>query len=166
MSVQTDLEAVIRQEQGLVFQRFDEDVAFAIGSHVREAAKGMNRGVAVEVRLWDRPLFFGATAGATMNNRMWVERKANTVRLQLKSTYRLVLERGDKPRVWEPSSGYDSKDYAIAGGGFPIRLDGVGVIGAATASGLPERGDHNVVVAAICAALGQDPAQWALPPLE
>jgi uncharacterized protein (UPF0303 family) len=64
------------------------------------------------------------------------------------------------------SWGVEPKDFAIAGGGFPINVEGVGVIGAATASGLPEREDHNLVVAAICAVLGQDPAQWALPPLE
>ena len=40
MSAETDLAAVIAQEQGLVFDRFDEDTAFAIGGTARQAVPG------------------------------------------------------------------------------------------------------------------------------
>jgi uncharacterized protein (UPF0303 family) len=53
-------------------------------------------------------------------------------------------------------------DYALAGGGFPIRLEGTGVIGAITVSGLPERDDHCLVVDALCDHLGRDRAALAL----
>ncbi|HVY51889.1 MAG TPA: heme-binding protein [Devosia sp.] len=159
----SDLATVIAQEEALTFERFDEDAAFEIGRLVREAAKATGQGVAVGVYLWDRTLFFGATAGASEGNRRWIERKAGLVRLQLKSSYRVVLERGDRPRVLE-NWGLEPKEYAIAGGAFPIRVKGLGVAGAAVASGLDERADHEIVRAAIAQALGHAADYLALAP--
>src|SRR4051812_49742185 len=120
MSVQSDLDIIAEQERRLVFTQFDEEVAFAIGSHVRAAGRALGKGVAVGVTLWDRTMFYGVTDGATAANRAWVERKCNTVQLMMKSTYRIVLERGDKPRLFEDSWALDPAVYVIAGGAFPI----------------------------------------------
>jgi len=162
MPVETDLEIVARQEAELVFDRFDEDLAFEIGSNMRRLAKTFGKGAAVGVYLWDRTMFFGATAGATDGNRGWIERKVKLVRLMQKSSYRIVLERGDQPRVlsnWALEAG----DYAIAGGAFPITIRNVGIIGAAATSGLPERDDHEVSRSAIALALGKSDSYLPLP---
>ena len=53
-------------------------------------------------------------------------------------------------------------DYVIAGGGFPIRVPGAGIIGALTISGLPGRDDHRVAVDALCDHLGKSRADYAL----
>ena len=163
MSVESDIAKIIEQEQGLVFERFDEDMAFAIGAHAREAANAAGEGIAVGVWLWDRVLCLGMTAGASAHNLTWAERKVGTVRFLHKSSYRLVLERGDKPRMLEPNWAADPATYAIAGGAFPINVRGLGFVGAVAVSGLPERDDHGYAVAAVCAVQGRDPAAWALP---
>jgi uncharacterized protein (UPF0303 family) len=163
VSVESDIAKIIAQEQGLVFDRFDEDIAYRIGAHVREAANAVGKGIAVGVWLWDRTLCIGMTAGASSHNLVWAERKLGTVRLLHKSSYRVVLERGDKPRLLEPGWAADPTTYAIAGGAFPINVKGVGFVGAVAVSGLPERDDHGFAVAAICAALGRDPKDWMLP---
>ena len=103
MTAENDLALVTQQEEQLLFERFDEDVAFETGRLVREAAKALGKGIAVGVYLWDRTLFYGAAAGASEGSRGWVERKAKLVKLQMKSCYRVVLERGDRPRVLEPT---------------------------------------------------------------
>ncbi len=164
MSSEADIEKIVAQEQGLVFERFDEDIAFALVGHVRDAANAAGKGIAVGVYLWDRTLCIGTTAGASSHNLTWAERKVGTVRLLHKSSYRLVLERGDKPRLLEPSWAADPASYAIAGGAFPIHVKGLGFVGAISTSGLPERDDHGFGVAAVCAALGRDPADWMLRP--
>jgi len=157
-----DLEIIARQETELVFDRFDEDFAFEIGSNMRRLAKSFGKGAALGVYLWDRTVFFGATAGASDGNRNWVERKVKLVRLMPKSSYRVVLERGDQPRVLTGWA-LEANDYAIAGGAFPITIRNVGIIGAAATSGLPERDDHEVSRGAIALTLGKSDSYLALP---
>ena len=164
MTSEADLAVIAEQELKLVFDQFNEDTAFAIGGSVRDAAKAIGKGIAVGVYTWDRTLFYGATAGASEGNRGWVERKAKLVRLQLKSSYRIVLERGDKPRLLEPHWAIEPTEYALAGGAFPVSIKGAGIIGAVAVSGLSERDDHEFARSAIARAIGLDPAAYALPP--
>ena len=162
MAAADDIAKIIEQEQGLAFSRFDELVAFSIGQRVRERALAGGLKLVVDVRLWDRQMFYASMPGTTGDNPHWVERKVNTVRRLLKSSYRVVLERGDKPRVLEESWAQDIRDYALAGGAFPITLKGFGIVGAVATSGLSERLDHTLSAAAIASVLGHDAARLAL----
>jgi len=163
MAAAEDIAKIIEQEQGLVFPAFDEHAAFAIGSIIRERAVCESLGLVVDVRLWDRPLFYCAMPGTTADNPNWVRRKANTVQRLHKSTYRLVLEAGGKDRLFPQHRALPAEDFVLAGGGFPIRVKGIGVVGAVTVSGLHERDDHDVVVAGICDYLGLARETFALP---
>lgn len=164
MSRQDVVDAIRAQERGLVFDAFDESVAFAIGSAVRQRALAEQLSLVVDVRLWDRPLFYCAMPGTTPDNPEWVRRKINTVRRVQKSSYRVVMEQAAGVLVFPPHRALDPADYAIAGGCFPIRVRSVsGPIGAVTISGLHERDDHMVAVGAICGVLGLDAADFLLP---
>jgi uncharacterized protein (UPF0303 family) len=65
-------------------------------------------------------------------------------------------------RTFRPGDGLDSADYVLAGGGFPVSVKNAGVIGVIAVSGLPERDDHGVIVAALCDHLGKDAKALAL----
>ncbi|NGP18004.1 heme-degrading domain-containing protein [Devosia aurantiaca] len=160
MSTEDDIALVKRQELELVLPEFDEAVAFAIGASVRERALRDGLSLVVDLRTWDRQLFFSATPGTSSDNAEWVRRKINSVRRFQRASYRLVLERGEAP--FPPQSGADPADYVIAGGGFPIRVPGAGIIGTLTISGLPGRKDHGVAVDALCDHLGKSRADYAL----
>jgi uncharacterized protein (UPF0303 family) len=54
----------------------------------------------------------------------------------------------------EEKLGLPLRDYSTHGGCFPLLLAGTGCIGTITASGLPQRQDHALVVEAIAAQLG------------
>lgn len=163
MSAADDIARIVKQEAALEFPSFDEATAFSIGSAIRERALAENLPIIVDIQLWDRPLFYAALPGSTATNANWARRKRNVVKLLHKSTYRLVLEKNQSDRTFPPSEGLDAADYVLAGGGFPIRVAGAGVIGVIAVSGLPERQDHEVVVAALCDHLGLDTARYALP---
>lgn len=160
MAVTDDIALIKHQEQALILPQFDEDVAFALGSAVRARAIADGLSLVVDIRTWDRQLFFTATAGTTDDNAEWVRRKINTVRRFHRASYRMVLERGEEP--FSAQSGADPADYVIAGGGFPIRVKGAGIIGALTISGLPGRADHGVAVSALATHLGYEPSDFAL----
>ncbi len=161
MAVSDDIALVKHQEQALVLPLFDEDVSFEMGSAIRARALAEGLSLVVDVRTWDRQLFFAATAGTNADSAEWVRRKINTVRRFQRASYRMVLERGEVP--FAPQSGIDPADYVIAGGGFPIRVKGAGIVGCLTISGLPGRSDHGVAVAALAVHLGFVPEDFALP---
>ena len=162
MTAEADIAKIKEQELGLEFAQFDEAVAWSIGSAIRERAVRETLGLVCDVRLWDRPLFYCAMPGSTGDNIHWVDRKVFLVQRLMKSSYRAMLENKGE-RLYAPNRGLDPMDYALAGGGFPVRVKGIGVVGAITISGLHERLDHGVVVDAICDQLGKDRAAFALP---
>jgi len=162
MAVADDIALIKRQEETLVFPAFDEAVAFKIGSAIRDRALAENLPVIVDIRLWDRPLFYAAMPGSNASNPDWARRKINVVRRYLRSTYRLVLEQQRPDRTFKVGEGLDISDYVLAGGGFPVTVKGAGVIGVIAVSGLPEREDHGVVVDALCDHLSIDKRGLAL----
>lgn len=163
MATADDIARIIEQERGLEFTQFDEGTAFAIGVRVRERAVREKLGLVVDVRTWDRQMFYAAMPGTTGDNPNWVRRKINTVQRLLKSSYRVALEQARDDRLFAPNRALDPADYVLAGGAFPIRIKGFGPIGCVTISGLHERDDHQIGVDAIVDELGLDRAAFALP---
>ncbi|MBA3449457.1 MAG: heme-degrading domain-containing protein [Pseudaminobacter sp.] len=157
-----DIQKIIRQESALVFSAFDEAAAFKIGSALRDRALTENFPIIIDIRLWDRALFYCALPGSTASNTDWARRKINVVKMFQKSTYRMVLEQRPEKDIFPARYGLNPSDYVLAGGGFPVRVEGAGVIGVIAVSGLPERQDHCIVVDAICDHLGLDRQEFAL----
>ncbi|MGI6856602.1 heme-degrading domain-containing protein [Mesorhizobium sp. 1B3] len=166
MATAEDIEKIAEQEAALVFDRFDEATAFAVGSLIRERALADKLPIVVDIQTWDRPLFYAALPGSTGSNANWARRKRNVVKMFLKSTYRMVLEKARPDRTFPPGEGFDPADYVLAGGGFPIHVKGAGAIGVIAVSGLPERQDHEVIVAALGQYFGLDVRSLALGPVE
>jgi uncharacterized protein (UPF0303 family) len=164
MTVADDIALIQKQEATLVFLAFDEAVAFEIGAAIRERALAENLPIIVDIRTFDRPLFYAAMPGSNASNPDWARRKINVVKRFLKSTYRMVLEQQRPDRTFKVGEGLDIVDYVLAGGGFPVAVKGAGVIGVIAVSGLPEREDHGVVVDALCKHLGIEAGKLALPP--
>lgn len=160
-----DVRKIAEQEARLVFDGFDEATAFEIGSAIRARGLAEKFPIVVDIRLWDRTLFYCALPGSTSGNSEWTRRKINVVKVFHRSSYRMVLSKAREDRTFPVGEALPIEDYVLAGGGFPIRVKGVGVIGAVAVSGLPERQDHEVVVAALCDHLGIDGQELALPPV-
>lgn len=163
MAETEDIEKIIEQEQALVFDSFDEEIAFALGQRLRDRALKHQLAVNIDIRLWDRTLFYAALPGSTAANADWARRKINSVRHFQKPSYRLFLETGEQ--VVPTRHGLNNADYVFAGGAFPIRLRSAWTIGAVAVSGLPQREDHNLVVAGLCEHLELDALRLALGPV-
>lgn len=165
MSREDDIRRIIVQEQTLAFAQFDESVAFSLGMRVRERGIRDGLGIVADIRTWDRPLFYMALPPTTGDNQHWVRRKYNLVQRVSKSSYRVVLENTSGVDHFLPRRGLDNENFVLAGGGFPIRVTGAGVIGCLTISGLHERDDHAVAVDALCEELGFAKEELSLPKL-
>lgn len=157
-----DLERIAMQEARVVFDRFDASTAWALGERLKAMAEAKGTGLAIEVRIARRTVFFHAMAGSRPSNADWARRKRNTVELLSWSSYRAGLAPPVDGQTIAERMGLDLRRYGFAGGGFPIAVRGVGVIGAVAVSGLPQREDHAMVVEALATLAGIAPAEVAL----
>lgn len=156
MGAAEDLAAIDEQEQLLRFSTFDTDTAWRLGNVMRRMLLERRAGGSVEIEIAGQVLFACATAGATPGQADWIRRKRNTVRRFAKSSYAVGRQLERDEQTMEARHGLELRDYAAHGGGFPIWVNGVGCIGSAIVSGLPQRDDHALVVAAIAEVLGVD----------
>jgi uncharacterized protein (UPF0303 family) len=164
MGLSEDLERIALQEKELQLPRLDAQMAWELGTRLR--TMGVERGMklVVDVRRFNQPLFYSALDGTTPDNYEWVRRKSNVVARFHRSTYAVGLTQKSKGTSLHERYGLPVADYVADGGGFPLAVEGAGVVGSATVSGLPQRDDHNFVVEALCAMLGRDYAALRLPP--
>ena len=154
MDIHDDIARILDQERRLVFARFDGATAWALGSSLKDAAQAQGVAVTVEIRVAHETIFFFAMPGTTPANADWARRKRNTVDLLQRSSYGIGRELQRDDTTLEAKMGLPTRDYASHGGCFPIRVAGAGCIGTVTVSGLPQRDDHNMVVAALAALCG------------
>ncbi|KVZ07213.1 heme-degrading domain-containing protein [Burkholderia ubonensis] len=162
MDIPLDLQSIGAQEQALVFPRFDAARAWALGSRLHALAASRGHPVAIDIATFGQTLFFAALAGATPDNADWVRRKRNVVGHFRRSSYAIGLRMQQAGTTLADKHGLPVTEYSPHGGAFPLTVDGAGVIGSVTVSGLPQRADHELVVEALCAELGQDYAALAL----
>ncbi|MCX5514223.1 heme-degrading domain-containing protein [Kaistia algarum] len=143
------LQDLLDQEKRFVFDRFDNDMAIALGTKIIARARQDGLAVAVDVSRGEQRLFYAALAGTSADNEFWVAGKNAVVRRFGHSSFYV----GQRARVrgvdFATSQLVDGRDFRAHGGAFPIIVRGVGVVGTATVSGLPQAEDHKLVVTVI-----------------
>lgn len=163
MTVADDIQQILVQEEALQFQSLTEADAWALGSLMRARAAEQGLPLVIDIRAGQKPLFYTALPGTTPENADWVRRKVNTVYRFEAASYRVGLQYTLRGHSFDQARGIEPLHHAPAGGGFPIRIGGL-VVGAVTVSGVPQRQDHEFVVASLCAYLNKDHAALKLAP--
>jgi len=160
----SDIAIIAAQERVLVFPRFDNDIAWQLGSAMRARAATAQAALSIEIRIGRQIVFHAATAGTAAINADWVRRKGNTAMHFGRSSYAVgrVLQRD--AQLLADKYGVPESEYCTQGGGFPLRvvapndaakqLPLPNPIGFIAVSGLPQREDHRFLVAALSAFLG------------
>ncbi|MGA2560869.1 MAG: heme-degrading domain-containing protein [Terracidiphilus sp.] len=162
MGLNEDMERVALQERELRLPRLDFDLAWELGVRLRSLAEERSLDVVIDVRRFGQPLFYTALEGTTPDNVEWVRRKSNVVARFHRSSYAVGLKLKLKNETLEEQQGLAVADYATHGGSFPLTVEGAGVVGSVTVSGLPQRADHELVVEALCLLLERDYAELKL----
>ncbi|MFB7090055.1 heme-degrading domain-containing protein [Streptomyces sp. NPDC056296] len=148
------VEELEEQERRLVFRRFTNDDAWALGSLLVELARERRAPVAVDIHRAGQQLFHAALPGSTPDNDAWIARKRRVVERYGSASYLVGSRFRAKGTTFEESSRLDADTYAAHGGSFPITVADVGVVGSVTVSGLPQVEDHRLVVEALERFLG------------
>jgi len=158
---QQDLTKVLHQEELLVFKHFTQDDAFEIGTSIRNAAYVLGWAVVIDIRHGDDIWYMHSMPGTNSENFDWTRRKRNLVNKTHSASYAGNL-RAVLGLVDPEAEGWDRENYAPAGGCFPVRIQGEGLVGTITVSGVPQRDDHKLVSEAIARFLNIDLGEFAL----
>ncbi|RDL41028.1 uncharacterized protein BP5553_01007 [Venustampulla echinocandica] len=151
----TDLETISRTDASIIFKRFTVDDAWKLGCALRNRLVSIPTPVVINISLanQNQPLFHACTnSGVMPDNDVWVARKRKTVlRWGVSTWYMHCKFKGDETLFREKYGlGNSAGEYAIHGGGVPIRVENVeGVVAVVVVSGLKQHEDHGVILEVI-----------------
>ncbi|MEE1752339.1 heme-degrading domain-containing protein [Streptomyces sp. SP18CS02] len=137
------------QEARLTLTRFTHEDAWTLGTLLVELARDRRAPVAVDIRRGAQQLFHCALPGSSADNDAWIDRKRRVVERYGESSLLVGARFRAKGKTFEADSRLDPDVYAAHGGSFPLTVEGAGVIGSVTVSGLPQVEDHALVVEAL-----------------
>lgn len=149
MTIEEAIKVLEMQEEILQFTHFTNNDAWELGNLIVNEARKRELPIATSIRLNNGYVVFQhGFDGTNFYNQEWMRRKSNTVKMTEKSSLHLSMLL-QKSRETLADWFLDPKDYALCGGGFPIRVEEVGVIGTITVSGLDHVADHDFLVKCI-----------------
>ena len=139
--IQVLMDSIQAQETAYEFERIDEELALQMGLYVIRRAREMGKPVAIRITLNRRTLFAFSMARTKPESDNWIRRKENITYATNGSSYywECWCEQGVHPLEWR---GMSYEDYAPAGGCFPLRIKGAGMVGTLTISGMASHEDH------------------------
>ena len=153
MSPPYSLDELLRQEDLLQFNYFNNELAWQLGSTLKQMAEQKKSHVAIEVYAFNQTLFSFAMPNTQLDNQIWIERKRRTVLRFGHSTYYINQYNQAKNRTFELQPHIDANLYAGHGGAFPIRIKNSSIVGAVTVSGLVQIEDHQLVTEALASVI-------------
>jgi uncharacterized protein (UPF0303 family) len=151
------IEQIEAETQMLRLANFDQHDALALGLLLVDLATTRILPIAIDIRREQHILFHASLDGATPDNDVWIERKSRTAQRYLEPSLLVGLRGRVGGGRLEDNGWFDERLYASHGGAFPIHVNGTGVVATVTVSGLPQQADHDLVVEALRAFLGQAP---------
>ena len=149
MTIEEVITVLAMQEEILQFGHFTNEDAWALGNLIVAEARKRGLDTAVEIRLNNGYTVFKYAGNSTnLNNEAWMDKMYATVRRVEKSTMLLYSELKKSEETLE-DIGLDPREYSYMGGGFPIRVEEVGVIGANLVSNQNHFVNHDIIIRAV-----------------
>ena len=145
-----------QQEDMLKFDTFTNKEAFELGTRMAQKVYDAGQSLAIGIfNVAGMAVYQHVTPGATVNNTLWMRRKFNTVMNRERSSlwFTVTSEMRGKDTA---AHVLDTNDYALVGGGFPIRLKTGELVAVAVVSAFPHYEDHQFIVDALAEYLGID----------
>lgn len=140
------LEELEDQERRLVLPRADLASLYQLGRRMADTALERGLPILIQVRFGPRLVFVASLPGSAATNDDWAERKSRLAAWFEQSSLRVrVANERDGHDVHERHS-LSHERFAAHGGAFPLRVEGVGVVGTVVVSGLPQVRDHAFAV--------------------
>jgi uncharacterized protein (UPF0303 family) len=137
---------LLQQEKELTLSSFTNEDAIGLGKELLKLALLQKAPVIVQVRIGEQIVFHSALTGSSSENDWWINRKYRVVEKFKHSSMYVRVFFEEKNQSFEEDSGLDNELYAAHGGGFPISVADIGIVGVALVSGLPQVEDHKMII--------------------
>lgn len=148
MTIMELIKVLKMQEEILQFTHFTNADAWELGSMIVMEAERRKQPILLSIRLNSGLVVFQyAFDGMNLSHEELLSRKFNTVKYLEVSSLQLYMQsqmEGVNEAVLK-----NTREFAALGGGFPIRIEEVGVIGAVVASGEDHVAEHDLLVKCI-----------------
>ena len=144
-----ELKVLLAEEDELVLTSLTNTEAIGMGHELIGRAMKENLSIAVEIKRNGQRLYYAALDGTAPDQEEWIRRKSNVVLRHGYSSLYMRRYNESKHRSYHSMYAVSPADYADAGGSFPIRIAGVGVVGTITVSGLSQEADHRLATEAL-----------------
>lgn len=135
-----------REFASLERSRFSLSDAVALGQLATDRARSAALPVVIEVHHLGRLAYRVALPGSLPDSDDWIRRKRRVVERFCRPTLAVRVTYEERGTTFTAATGLPESEYAAHGGGLPIVVTGVGMVGAIYASGLPQVDDHRLVV--------------------
>jgi uncharacterized protein (UPF0303 family) len=153
MMDRSELESAIAeieaQEAELRFPSFSNTEAIALGAAIAERARSRGLAVTVDIRRSGQQLFHCALDGTSSDNDQWAHRKGKVAERFGHASFLIGLRLKLSGLALEEKYCVSPLEYSAHGGAFPVNIEGTGIVGSITVSGLPQEEDHALVVECI-----------------
>ncbi len=123
--------------------------AVALGLLATDRAITEQLAIVIEVHHLGRLAYRAALPGSLPESDDWIARKRRTVERYHRSTLATRVKYEERGTTFNEATGLSELEYAAHGGGMPIIVSGVGVVGGFYASGLPQVDDHEFLVSCL-----------------
>lgn len=139
------LEQCILEEKKYQFRHFSHADARRLGEMLFENSKACERTVGVEIRINGDVIYRYMPDSCNRENGKWLRAKGNTVEMMRISSLHVAAQLAlDRERLEDKKM--NPVQYGLLGGGFPIILQGTGMIGTIAVSGLWHEEDHRLII--------------------
>ena len=134
------------QEEILQFSHFTNEDAWELGMMLVAESRRRGLDCAVSIRRNNGYAVFKYAGNTTnLNNDRWMDRTFNTVRTLEKSSLLGYSELQKNEETMEDIA-LDPKEFSCMGGGFPVRVEEVGVVGAIMVTNQNHYINHDIIV--------------------
>ncbi|GAB7348805.1 hypothetical protein MBLNU459_g7523t1 [Dothideomycetes sp. NU459] len=146
-----DVQTIQQIDNSLQFASFTVDVAWSLGCLLRSRLSTFVNPTVINISLANGTLLFHTATkpGITNDNDVWVARKRKTVLRFGTSTWLMHNKLAGDEVAFAAKYGLGpaAGEYAIHGGGWPVRVKGVeGVVAIIVVSGLKQEQDHQIII--------------------
>lgn len=147
-------EELVDQQATLDLPAFSPRDAVALGLLATDRAITEDLAIVIEVHHLGRLAYRAALPGSIPDSDDWIARKRRTVERYHRSTLATRRRYEERGTTFNEATGLSEREYAAHGGGVPITVAGVGIVGGIYASGLPDVDDHDFCVRCLRDLLG------------